>query len=301
MTLQEAFGANQGTAILVPGGGAGNNGQCAQWADYALNNVYGFPYLYTPAAKDWWYNFDSFPQLANNFVKITDGSIKAGDFVIFDPLSGQDPQGHIDVASHDGSATDFWAYDSNWNAGAFHDSQGFPSLHEVHHTGVLNTKVLGSLRLKGNTMPTITPEALQDFENWKSYGMQAHNTIAECLKALNGAELTPAVLTDLVGWKAGGMQAQNTIAECLKALNGAELTPAVLTDLVGWKAGGMKYQNQVADLTKQVADLTAKLAANATPIPPSGTPAPPPVTPPDSVVVTKDSLFTAFLKFIGYK
>lgn len=153
MTLDQCYNTHKGSAVLVPGGGTGNNGQCAQWADTVLAEVYGLPYVYTPAAKDWWYKFDSFPQLKNNFDKIAKGQpIKKGDYIVYDPLSPGDPQGHIDTASRDGVINDFWAYDSNWNASAFHDKNGYPILHEVHHVDAFNTRVVGYLRKKGTSM-----------------------------------------------------------------------------------------------------------------------------------------------------
>lgn len=155
MTLDDSYQQHQGTAILVPGGGARNNGQCAQWADTVYHDVYGLPYIYTPAAKDWWYNADALG-ITQHFDKITDGSIKKGDFVVWNPLSLTDPEGHIDVASRDGNSSDFYAYDSNWDATHFHDTEGYPILHEVHHADNFNKFIIGVLRPKGATMIPLT-------------------------------------------------------------------------------------------------------------------------------------------------
>lgn len=171
MTLNDCYTQHKGTAVLVPGGGTGNNGQCEQWADLVLHDVYGQPYIYTPAAKNFWYDFDSFPQLKNNFDKITKGQpIKAGDFIVYDPLSATDPQGHIDLASKDSTTlNNFWAYDSNWDAAHFHDANGFPTLHEVNHADGFNSKVIGYLRKKGTTMPDNTKVNKGDIINmWNS-------------------------------------------------------------------------------------------------------------------------------------
>jgi hypothetical protein len=155
MDLDTCYNQHQGTAVLIPGGGAGNEGQCAQWADVVYHDVYGFPYVFTPSAKDWWENADNLG-ITQHFDKITDGSIKKGDFVVYGPLSAGDPWGHIDVACSDGTTTDFMAYDSNWGGAAFHNSQGNPILHQVHHADRFNQFILGSLRLKGEEMEKVT-------------------------------------------------------------------------------------------------------------------------------------------------
>lgn len=151
ISLDECFQQHQGTAILVPGGGTGNNGQCAQWSDTVLHDVYGLPYVYTPAAMDWWNDADELG-LTASFDRVTDGTIRKGDFVVWLPLSADDREGHIDTASRDGSYADFWAYDSNWDAANFHDRNGYPTLHEVHHADALNVKVIGALRSKEDNM-----------------------------------------------------------------------------------------------------------------------------------------------------
>lgn len=153
MTLDDCYSQHKGTAVLVPGGGTGNNGQCEQWADLVLHDVFGLPYIYTPSAKDWWYDFDKFPQLKNNFDRIgKDQPPKKDDYIIYDPLSANDPQGHVDTVSRDGGTLqDFWAYDSNWDARTFHDAAGYPTLHEVHHNDIFNEKIIGYIRKKGGS------------------------------------------------------------------------------------------------------------------------------------------------------
>jgi hypothetical protein len=152
MDLDQCFQAHENTALLVPGGGAGNNGQCAQWADTVMHDVYGLPCVYTPAALDWFNKFDELG-LDANFEIITDGSIRKGDFVVWNPLSAKDPEGHIDVVSRDGGTIqDFYAYDSNWNATLFHDSLGYPTLHEVHHADLFNDLVVAIIRRKEDNM-----------------------------------------------------------------------------------------------------------------------------------------------------
>jgi hypothetical protein len=157
--LDTCYTEHEGQAILVPGGGAGNEGQCAQWADTVYHDVYGLPYVYTPAAKDWWYNADSLG-ITQNFNKITDGSIKKGDFVVFNPLSSTDPQGHIDVAAQDGSTSSFVGYDSNW--GRVYNAQGLPILHTVNHNDRFNQFIIGSLRFKKDEEPMLNAGDVQN-------------------------------------------------------------------------------------------------------------------------------------------
>lgn len=157
MTPAQWFAEHQGTAILVPGGGSGNNGQCEQAIDSFHHEVNGLPYVYTPAAKDWWYDFNQLG-LSQWYTQVVNGQFEVGDIILYNPLSASDPQGHGDVCSRAGSVHDFWAYDSNWDATHFHDIHGYPTLHEVHHNDQFNQYVLGSLRFKGGTM---TPTAAQ--------------------------------------------------------------------------------------------------------------------------------------------
>lgn len=166
MNLHDCYSEHQGTSVLVPSGGAGNDGQCVQWADLVLHDVYGFDYVYTPGAIDWWNNFSSIPQLAINFDQITDGSIKVGDFVIYDGRVGS-VYGHIDVASRDGSVHDFWAYDSNWGGSPF-KIDGYPVLHEVHHNDAYDNYILGSLRRKEDDMaePIFNEGDRVNINNW---------------------------------------------------------------------------------------------------------------------------------------
>lgn len=141
LSLDACFAQNQGKALLVPGGGAGNEGQCVQWADTVLHDVYGLPYVYANAI-DWW----PLPQsLAGKFVQVTDGSIKKGDFVIFNQKVGS-VYGHIDVAMNDGSVNGFTGADSNWG--------GNKTVHLVNHSGQAGY-IIGALRPKGADMSDI--------------------------------------------------------------------------------------------------------------------------------------------------
>jgi hypothetical protein len=124
-----------------------NRGQCVQWAEYVLTDSqygYGLQPFYGNAI-DWWNNFGGV--LAKNFDKITDGSIKAGDFVIFNQLVGS-VYGHIDMALQDGTIDNFLGADSNWG--------GNLTVHQVQHVG--RQYVIGSLRLKGGAMNKLSED-----------------------------------------------------------------------------------------------------------------------------------------------
>lgn len=151
MTPIQWFDTHKGQAILVPGGGTGNDGQCEQAVDSFIHEVFGLPYVYTPNAKDFWLNFNGLG-LDQHFIQIPYGQpILANDIIVYDTRVGS-ISGHIDVASRNGIITDFWAYDSNW--GGIRNTQGYPILYEAHHTGVYNTYIYGYLRFKGANMPT---------------------------------------------------------------------------------------------------------------------------------------------------
>lgn len=156
------YAASVGKAILVPGGGAGNDGQCLQAMDSYLHDVYHKPYLYVTGAIDVWYGglLDQY-----GFSRHYPGeAIKAGDFLFYDgiaPKSGGGFYGHVSIASRDGVYTDFWAYDSNWGGSAFNNSQGYPTLHEVHHNDGYNKYINGWYRLDGGKGAD-TPAAVQE-------------------------------------------------------------------------------------------------------------------------------------------
>lgn len=141
VSLDQEYATYKGQSVLVPGEPDSERGQCVQWADYVLHDVYGLPYHYGNAI-DWWNNPKEL--LTENFVKIGDGSIKKGDFVVFNELVGS-VYGHIDVAMADGNVTNFTGSDTNWG--------GNLTVHEVNH--VNKSYVLGSLRIKEQDMPTL--------------------------------------------------------------------------------------------------------------------------------------------------
>lgn len=117
-----------------------NAGQCVQWAEYVLTDGqygYGLQPFYGNAI-DWWNNFGGV--LSKNFVKVSDGTIKQGDFVIFNQNVGS-VYGHIDMAMSDGTYNQFTGADSNW--------AGNLTVHLVNHVGA--QYIIGTLRPKGTS------------------------------------------------------------------------------------------------------------------------------------------------------
>lgn len=133
-----------------------NRGECVQWVEYVLtDSQYGYGLApFWGNAVDWWYNYGG-SLLA--FDKITDGSIKKGDIVVFNQNVGS-IYGHIDMAMGDGSVDQFTGSDQNWS--------GNKTVHLVNHVG--SQYVLGVLRLKGSDMSDI---ADLDFVRTVCYGM----------------------------------------------------------------------------------------------------------------------------------
>lgn len=143
MTLLSWFQQNIGKAVVVPNIVADELGQCWVSATSYLHDVYGLPYIYTPAAINVWNN-SLLTQYG--FTKIpTNERIIAGDLIFYDSRIGA-PEGHVSTASQDGTLGDFYAYDSNWDKTHFHDSNGFPTLHEVHHNDRYNGYIVGYYR-----------------------------------------------------------------------------------------------------------------------------------------------------------
>lgn len=182
ISLDEWFASRLGQSLLVPGAAEADRGQCVQSADDKLHFVDGFSYVFANAI-DWWNNFDNTPQLRDNFVKITDGSIKKGDFVIFNTLVGS-KFGHIDVAMQDGTTEDFIGADSNWN--------GNLTVHKVHHVGA--QYVLGVLRLKGGgDMPSHIGDDEARALIQMGYGYTNELDIEGAIPGLMGVESNTAI------------------------------------------------------------------------------------------------------------
>ena len=154
-------------------------GQCVQWVEYALTDT-EFGYGLQPFwgnAVDWWNNYGG-SLLA--FDKITDGSIKKGDIVIFNGNVGS-VYGHIDLAMTDGSYSGFTGADSNWS--------GNKTVHLVEHNNP--SFIIGSLRFKGEEMTAAT---LNDVRIVNAY-VCGNNGLGGKPNALNGDMDSP-----LEGW-----------------------------------------------------------------------------------------------------
>lgn len=160
MTLDQEYAKYAGQSVLVPGAAADDRGQCVQWADYVLHDVYGQPYVWADAIN-WWNQFDSIPQLKNNFVKVADGTIKKGDFVLWNQKVGS-VYGHIDVAMTDGNINNFVAADTNW--------AGNLTVHEVSHIGQAGY-IIGVLRHKGNQETPMATDSLSKADIQVIYGL----------------------------------------------------------------------------------------------------------------------------------
>lgn len=228
MTLDECYAANQGKSLLIPGGGAGNEGQCLQWVETVTHDVYGIPYIYTPGAIDFWNKFDALG-LGQWFNKITDGLIRKGDVVVFNQQVGS-VYGHIDVAMQDGTTNSFLGADSNWG--------GNKTVHLVQHNG--SQYVLGSLRLKGVDMDYPNLGDVQNITN--AYGWQ---------RGADGKTQAAAIAQWTTGtnnpyWQQGA-------AAVWKALN-YELQKYVIDNLVPKSAiqSPTKAQQQIDEIKKIV-------------------------------------------------
>lgn len=134
MTVQDWYNKYKGQSLLVPGAVEADRGQCVQAADYWLNEGFGLPYVWANAI-DWW-NLPG--SLAGNFDKLTTGTLKAGDFVIYSEALVKD--GHIDVVAQDGELKNYIGYDSNWG--------GNKTLHTVTHNDKYNNYIIGWIRRK---------------------------------------------------------------------------------------------------------------------------------------------------------
>lgn len=173
MTLDEEFAKYQGQGVLVPGQDESLRGQCFMWFDFVLHDVYGLPYFYAPGAIDIWNNPG---WLLDHFDRITDGSIKKGDIVVFNQSVGS-VYGHVDIAMQDGTWSSFLGSDSNW---------GFnKTVHFVNHVGA--QYVLGVLRLKGESVMKPSDEQINATINYLHYayfGKPAPDAVFQSWKGL---------------------------------------------------------------------------------------------------------------------
>ncbi len=229
MTLDQEFAQYQGQSVLVPGEPEPERGQCVQWADFVLRDVYNLPYHYGNAI-DWWF---APGDLLNHFDQITDGSIRKGDFVIFNTQVGS-VYGHIDVAMQDGSVGAFQGSDSNWG--------GNLTVHLVQHNNA--NYIFGSLRLKGADMDKIDV----NLSRVLSHGILARNGLKGRAYSLDGSVGDP--------WVGGDLTAQ-FIMDLFNSPEAQEWRDSNKTDSVN----GINAQlNSIPALQAQIASLQAQLA-----------------------------------------
>lgn len=124
-----------GRSLLLSGQSEDFRGQCVQSVGLWVQHL-GKVFPVHPSAYQFYVNG------IDGFTKIPAGQpIKKGDIVVwaanFPPSKGN---GHIDVAAQDGTISDFWAYDSNWDPPL--------RLSKIHHTGSYNNYIMGYLRLE---------------------------------------------------------------------------------------------------------------------------------------------------------
>lgn len=163
MNPEQWYANHQGKPILVGTSDVSLSGQCFMVFDSYRNEVQGLPYVYAKGAINLWDDFAALG-LDKDYVQITDGSVKTGDFVIYSESLVLN--GHVDVAVQDGNVSDYVGYDSNWDKANYHDANGYPTLHQVLHNSSLNKFILGSLRLKGDEMPADYIVNDGDIENY---------------------------------------------------------------------------------------------------------------------------------------
>lgn len=231
MTLLQCYQEHEGTSVLVPGGGAGNQGQCEQWADLVLNQVYGLSFVYTPAALDWWYSADALG-LTEHFDKIPFGEpIVQGDYIIYDGRVGS-ADGHIDVASENGTVKAFWAYDSNWGGSPF-VVNGYPVLHEVFHMDEYNNYIVGYLRLKGSIMNEAQATQLSlylrllDFESVEQANSHSADDVSHMLADPGYAGALAKQIYEGVNWQQQSYKASHYDADVAASSNPVTLAPGV--------------------------------------------------------------------------
>lgn len=146
MSLDDEFNTYKGKGVLVPGQKEIYRGQCFQWFDFVLHDVYGLPYFYAPDAVNIWQNKGNYNlgQYFNFIAYNPTMPIKKGDFVIYGPGVGS-PSGHVSIALQDGQGNNYLGADTNWGHNL--------TVHAQPHNDTYNQYILGVLRLKGDNMP----------------------------------------------------------------------------------------------------------------------------------------------------
>lgn len=173
MTLQQEYDQYKGKSVLVPGDSDTlDAGQCFQWFDYILHDVYSLPYIYASGAINIWQDSESYSLKPYfDFIPYSPTMpIKAGDIVVYGTGVGSS-FGHVSIAGQDGIGSNYVGYDSNWGHNL--------TVHTVNHNDSYNQYILGILRFKGNNgddMPiTKEMEMSEAYKATGSYPGAAYN------------------------------------------------------------------------------------------------------------------------------
>lgn len=175
MTPSEYFDPLLGQSLYYPGEQR-YKGECPQTVLLFLAATGTTPPIYPFAYQ---YYEDGIP----GYTQIPAGpAIQDGDIIVWGsdfPPSGGD--GHIDVATGDGTIEDFWGYDSNWTPPL--------TLSKIHHVGPNNNYIVGYLRKEEDMQPT--PKQVGDI-----YTAMTGNDISQ--EDLNFYITAPRTVYDLI-------------------------------------------------------------------------------------------------------
>lgn len=141
MSPDAYFAPLNGQSLLYPGTDEEYRGQCVMPVEFWIKENGVEPPRYPSASQYYSRGVPGYTQIPAG------APILEGDIVVFasnfPPANGN---GHIDVASSNGSLHDYWAWDSNWSPPL--------KLSKIHHNGSDNNYIVGYLRLtKEEEMP----------------------------------------------------------------------------------------------------------------------------------------------------
>lgn len=153
MTPDTYFAPLKNQSLLYPGQSQVYRGQCVQSVMLWLKATGTEPPVYPSA-------YQYFQRGIPGYTKIPAGQpIKAEDIVVWRPdfppaITGGVGNGHIDVAAQDGTAQDFWAWESNWSPPL--------RLNRIRHNGPDNSYIFGYLRKEENMLDEEAANLLAD-------------------------------------------------------------------------------------------------------------------------------------------
>lgn len=118
MNYQEFINTYNGKAIDYDGG---YGVQCVDLIKLYLDKVFNIKIGAIGNAEAYWRRYNEIPALKNNFVRIANTPSfipKKGDIVIWG--TGLSKNGHVAIATGEGTTSWFNSYDQNWNGKAMH-------------------------------------------------------------------------------------------------------------------------------------------------------------------------------------